>query len=283
MTVLQRQIVQTTRDAETSVRAREFVQLAIEIAARKRNKMGATPLHPHLSQRVAAILKNPIDVYNLTPSQAFLSTRRRPTRIDQHRHMGRRPRQLSNLGERVSAVDQELLSLRQTDCRRHAGVADARARRGGDDRRKRRDSGTVSPEADLAIDRQRYDTQRAKGGSDPDGDTRIGAIRGHNGARFVCAGAGRRIGCRSRRDVLSGAPIRSDIVLLVGGDGGSNPTRFADCASQHHNGDAFASVADRSREVGFRTRDRYRKCNVGKSIQSGLNVRFGPTSPPKNI
>jgi hypothetical protein len=89
MTVLQRQIVQTTRDAETSVRAREFVQLAIEIAARKRNKMGATPLHPHLSQRVAAILKNPIDVYNLTPSQAFLSTRRRPTRIDQHRHMGR--------------------------------------------------------------------------------------------------------------------------------------------------------------------------------------------------
>lgn len=70
MTVLQRQIAQATRDAETSVRAREFIQLAIEIAARKK-QFGADPLHSHLSPRVAAILKNPLGVHNMTPSQVF--------------------------------------------------------------------------------------------------------------------------------------------------------------------------------------------------------------------
>jgi hypothetical protein len=52
------------------IAAREFVHLAIEIAARK-NKMGVPPLRPQLSPRVAAILKNPDDVYKMTPSEVF--------------------------------------------------------------------------------------------------------------------------------------------------------------------------------------------------------------------
>jgi hypothetical protein len=48
----------------------KFVQLAIELAARK-GKYGADPLRKQLSPRVAAILKNPYDVQKLTPSQIF--------------------------------------------------------------------------------------------------------------------------------------------------------------------------------------------------------------------
>jgi len=57
-------------NAETSVRAQEFVQLAIEIAARKK-QIGADPLHRHLSPRIAAILKNPYRVHTMTPEQVF--------------------------------------------------------------------------------------------------------------------------------------------------------------------------------------------------------------------